>query len=145
MSKSINTVTISGNLGSDPTVKQFESGAAVTEFTVAVSESFKKDEKWEERTYWIRCKAWGHNGKVIGDMFGKGKPICVTGRLVQEEWEDKEGKKQSKTLVNVDNFIFCGGDRKEPSGAQPQSGQARRPPKSDPDLDAPDDGDDIPF
>lgn len=144
---SLNTVTISGNLARDPEVKFLPSGTAVCEFTVAVSDWYKpKDGEGKELTYWIRCKAWGKTAERIGDMFQKGKPIALTGKLTQDEWTDAEGKKQSKTMVSVDpnGFIFCGGDRKAP--ANTSSGRPALPPTrpvADPDLDAPDD--DIPF
>ncbi len=141
---SINNVTITGNLGRDPETKFLPSGVAITEFTVAVSDWFKpKEGEGKDITYWIRCKCWGKQGERLADWCKQGDAIMVTGKLVQEEWEDKETKKkQSKTLIQVENFVP---GRKKQSAVN----SAPLPPKSekrpDPDLDAEDNGDAIPF
>ena len=138
---SINTSTISGNLARDAETKTFASGNSVTEFTVAVSDWFKpKEGDGQEITYWIRCKCWGKQGERLAEWCKKGDAITVTGKLVQEEWES-EGKKQSKTLINVDNFVS--GRKKPVNGGQSSPAPASRKAAADPDLDAPED--DIPF
>lgn len=136
---SINNVTISGNLARDPEVKFLPSGMAVCEFSIAVSDYYKpKDGEGKEIAYFFDCKSWGKQGEVIAKHFAKGKPIAVSGKLVQETWE-KDGQKRSKVLVNVDTFIFCGGEKR--SGDAPPKSNA---PAKDPDLD-PAEQDDIPF
>lgn len=138
MSKSLNTVIISGRLGFDPETKQL-TNSSITEFTVAVDDSYKpKDGDLVEKTVWIRCKAWGrYPGEIIAEHFKKGDPIAVTGKLVQEEWE-KEGKKQSKTLVQVESFIFMGGTKREANGGQSSAAPAK-------DALDPEDPEQIPF
>lgn len=153
--KSINTVSISGNLASDPEVRELgSSGKYVTSFTVAVNDDYKRagDTEWTKQTHFIRCKAFGYTGKEIADTTRKGLPIALTGKLVQEEWE-AEGKKQSKTLVEVVTFMAGAGRASNTSSGQaPEkspgvdfAAAAKRIPvrKSDPDLDAA--KDDIPF
>jgi len=49
MSSSV--VTIIGNITADPTLRQTTGGASVTQFSVAVSRSWKnKSDQWEEET-----------------------------------------------------------------------------------------------
>ena len=60
-----------------------------------------------ENTVFLDCTAWGKTGEMVNQYFSKGKPICVTGELKQENWEDKEsGKKRSKIVLNVNRVDF---------------------------------------
>ena len=43
----------------------------------------------------------------IDKYFNKGSEIVVEGQLGTETWE-KDGQKQSKTLLNVEKVHFCG-------------------------------------
>ena len=54
MSKGVNKVILIGNLGQDPETRYMPSGAAVTNITVATSESWKDKQsgQQQERTEW---------------------------------------------------------------------------------------------
>ncbi len=109
----INTCVITGNIGSDLELKHTNSGTAVLDFNLAVTEGFGD----KKRTNWIGVKAWSKAAESMAQFLGKGRKIVVAGRLSQEEWEDKDtGKKRSKTLVVVDNWTFADsgkGERQE--------------------------------
>ena len=57
--KSLNKVTLIGNLGQDREVKYMQSGDAVASFSLATSESWKDKNSGEqvEKTEWHRCVA----------------------------------------------------------------------------------------
>jgi single-strand DNA-binding protein len=103
-----NKVILLGNLTRDPETRSTSGGASVTNFSVAVNESWvdKSGEK-QERTSFIECEAWGSRGETIAKYFSKGRQILVDGRLRQDTWEDKEtGKSRSTLRVQVDGFSF---------------------------------------
>ncbi len=105
----LNDVKIMGNLTRDPDLKYLATGMAVCEINVACNTSwydFKAKEK-KERVDFIEVIAFGKTAEVIGEHFKKGRKILVCGSIQQDRWEDKEGKKRSKTKVKCEEFFFC--------------------------------------
>ena len=61
----------------------------------------------------VDCEAWGRTAEIMKQYLSKGRPVFIEGRLKLDQWEDKEGKKQSRLRVVVENFQFIGA----PAGA----------------------------
>jgi single-strand DNA-binding protein len=104
------SMTIVGSLGKDPELKFTATGLAVTAFTVAVSHRYKSkgSDEWTEETAWVDVTCWGSLGENVAQSLSKGTRVLVTGRLKQDEWDDKEtGKKRSKLTLTADS---CGPD-----------------------------------
>lgn len=95
----INTVTLSGNLGKDPELKYLESGTVIAAFSLAV-QGFAKGEK---KTLWFNCKAFGKVAEVIGEYLKKGSAVTITGRHDCDEWE-KDGQKQKFAYIIVNDL-----------------------------------------
>lgn len=105
---SLNKVLLMGNLTRDPQLSFLPSQTAVVEFGMAMSRKFKKqDGTMAEDTCFVDCQLFGKRAEVVNKYFKKGDPIFVEGRLKFDQWE-KDGKKQSKLRVFVDNFEFIG-------------------------------------
>ena len=92
----------------DPELRYAANGTAVGNFTIAVSHKWKpKDGEEKKETAFIECSAFGKQAEAIGQYVRKGHLFMVEGRLVQDDWEDKEtGKKRSKLRVQVKEFTF---------------------------------------
>lgn len=106
---SVNKVIILGNLGADPEVRFTNSGQAVANFRVALSEKWKdKDGKDQERTEWTPVVVWGKLAELCGEYLKKGRQAYVEGRLQTREWE-KDGVKRYTTEVVADKVVFLGG------------------------------------
>lgn len=102
-----NKVLLMGNITRDIELKQTSSNQAVATIGLAVNRRYKtKDGEDREDTTFVDCEAWGRTAEVIHQYFGKGKPIFIEGRLKLDQWEDKEGKKQSKLRVVIEGFEF---------------------------------------
>lgn len=101
---SLNTVTLTGRLGSDPDVKYFESGSCKASVSLAVDE-FVNGEK---RTHWIPVEAWGKLAEVIANYAGKGKQIGVQGSLKADSYQDKDGNNRKRLYVRVDRIELLG-------------------------------------
>lgn len=109
MAKGFNKVILMGNLTRDPETRQTPNGQSVTNFSLAVSRSWKgQDGNTQESVSFIDCVAWGRTGEVIAQYVQKGRPILVSGRLDQRSWE-QDGNKRSKVEVVVEDFNFIGG------------------------------------
>ena len=111
MAKGFNKVILMGNLTRDPETRSTASGQSVTNFTLAISRSWKSaDGTRQDQVSYINCVAWSKTGEVIAQYLTKGSPALVSGRLEQRSWEDKEsGQKRSTVEVIVDDFNFVGG------------------------------------
>ena len=102
----LNIVIIIGRLTATPEVKTTSNGASVCSFSVAVDRSYQKNN--EKQTDFINCVAWRYNAEFISKYFVKGQMIAIVGKLQEECFTDKNGKKQRKYEVNVVKVDFCG-------------------------------------
>lgn len=111
MAKGFNKVILMGNLTRDPETRSTTNGQNVTNFSLAISRSWKgSDGSRQEQVSFINCVAWAKTGEVIAQYMTKGSPILITGRLEQRSWDDKEtGQKRSAVEVIVEDFNFVGG------------------------------------
>lgn len=132
-SRGINKVILIGNLGQDPEVRYMPSGGAVTNISIATSETWRDKETGEqkERTEWHRVVFMGKLAEVAGEYLKKGSQVYVEGKLQTRKWTDQENKERYTTEVLVDSFNgvmqMLGGrnpqDGQAPQGADPQNGQ----------------------
>jgi single-strand DNA-binding protein len=100
-SKGVNKVIIVGNLGGDPEVKYLPSGGAVTNISVATSESWKdKDSgQTQERTEWHRIAMFNRLAEIAGEYLRKGSKVYIEGSLRTRKWQDKDGKDRYTTEI----------------------------------------------
>ncbi len=141
----VNKVIILGHLGKDPEMRYQPSGAAIANFSIATTESFKdKEGNKQERTEWHRIVFFNRTAEVAGEYLRKGSMAYIEGRLQTRKWTDKEGQERYTTEIIGDRLQLVGG-KSESSGSAPASESPARsekntPPASDADFD-----DDIPF
>ncbi len=129
----INCTVYQGRLTADPELGKTASDVSYLNFTLAWSEKYKEIEK----KCFLRCKAWRHTAEFIAKHFTKGKEIMVRGKLLTEEWE-QDGKKQSRTVLEIEEAHFCGS--KSDNG-----GNNQHQPSSPGDFEEIDDDEDLPF
>lgn len=147
MIDSLNSVTLSGNLGQDAEVRYTNSGLAITSFSLAVSKSRKQsDGSYKDVTSWVDCVMYGKRGEAMygNGMLQKGVRLAIVGRLYQNVWE-KDGQRRSKIEVVVDNVVTMTAQRQQQQGYQvaapQQQYQATQQPAAYPDVY----DEDIPF
>lgn len=99
-----NTVTVVGNVTRTPEMRYTPSGAAVTNFSIAVNRRWmnRQTNEWEEQVSFFDVTAWGTLGENIADSLDKGMRAVVTGRLEQRSWETDTGDKRSKVEIVAD-------------------------------------------
>ena len=102
----INSVSIVGNLTDDAQLKALPTGTSVLEFSVAVNERRRRGDDWEDYPNYIDCVVYGKRAESLSRYMAKGTKVAVDGRLHQDRWEDKEGRKRSRVEVVVDELEF---------------------------------------
>lgn len=97
-----NNITITGNLTADPEMEFTQSGVGYTRFTIASNRKWKdKNDEWQEDTAFFRGTVWRDDAERLADSLRKGDRVIATGRMDQNDWEDKEGNKRSSLEFNV--------------------------------------------
>jgi single-strand DNA-binding protein len=101
MARGVNKVILIGNLGQDPEVKYMPSGGAVTNVTIATSETWKDKSSGEkqERTEWHRVVFFQRLAEIAGEYLKKGSKVYVEGRLQTRKWQDKDGQDRYTTEI----------------------------------------------
>jgi single-strand DNA-binding protein len=104
-----NKVTLIGNLGMDPEVKETEGGHKLAKVSIATSESYKnaKGEKVTE-TMWHNLIAWGKTAEFMSKYLQKGSEVVVEGKLINRNYTDKTGVKKYVTEVQVNDLLMVG-------------------------------------
>ena len=89
---SVNKIILLGNLGSDPETKYLQSGGAVTNLSIATSESWtdKQSGQKQERTEWHRVVFFNRLAEVAGEYLRKGSKVYIEGSLTTRKWQDKD-------------------------------------------------------
>lgn len=143
----MNSVNIIGRVGGDIELRHTPSGKAVAQLTLAVDDGFGENKK----TAWIGVTLWGATAECASRYVRKGDRLGITGRLSQEEWEDKAtGKKQRKTKVTCQDMHLLT-DKRSDGGVAPSPPQPprRQPPGMPPAPTAAtsyqDEDEDLPF
>lgn len=110
MARGINKVIVVGNLGADPDTRFMPSGNAVTNISVATSESWNDKETGEkqEKTEWHRVVFFGRLAEIASDYLKKGSQVYVEGKLQTRKWEDKEGNERWTTEIVANQMQMLG-------------------------------------
>ena len=124
MSRSLNKVTLIGNLGNDPEVRSTTGGNRVATFSLATSRTWNDAAgSKQEKTEWHRCVVWNTKNSQLADIVEKyvkkGDKLYVEGRIEYRQWQDKENQTRYSTEINVRELIMIGG---APGGASRPAG-----------------------
>lgn len=149
MARGINKVILVGNLGADPDTRYMPSGGAVTNLSLATSESWKDKQTGEpkERTEWHKVAMFGRLAEISAEYLRKGSQVYIEGKLRTRKWQDKDGNDRWTTEVIADEMQMLGG-RGGGGGAPMGGGEGYAQPSqpSQPSRGGSDDfDDDIPF
>ena len=138
MARSLNQVTLMGNLTRDPELRQTPTGQNVTSFSLALNRSYKDSSgEWQEATDYIDIVCWGPLAERVAQYLSKGRRCLVQGRLQSRSWE-QDGQKRSKVEVLANDVTFLdgrGGDSdagansrtSEPTGSSTEKDTSEKP------------------
>ena len=111
MARGINKVILVGNLGKDPETRYMPNGKAVTNFSIATSESWKDKQTGEQReqTEWHNIVMYDRLAEIAAEYLKKGSQVYVEGKLRTRKWQDKEGRDRYTTEINANEMQMLGG------------------------------------
>ena len=111
MARGINKVILVGNLGADPETRYMPSGGAVTNLSIATSESWKDKQTGEQkdRTEWHKVAMFNRLAEVAAEYLRKGSQVYIEGKIRTRKWQDKDGNDRYTTEVIADEMQMLGG------------------------------------
>lgn len=118
-----NRVILVGRLTRDVEVRAFANGGKVANLGFAVSnrEKDRDSGEWADRPVFLDVSVFnrGENGKDADhceQRLSKGSPVQIEGKLVMDQWQDKDGNNRSKIKVVADTVVFLDGGGAEGGG-----------------------------
>lgn len=132
MKKGINKCIIVGHLGQDPNLQNMPSGGAVTNISVATSESWKDKNtgQQQDRTEWHRIVFFNKLAEIAGQYLKKGSKVYIEGSLRTRTWE-QNGEKRYTTEIVANEMQMLDSKGEGASGA---SNAAQQTPEFDDDI-----------
>lgn len=125
MSRGVNKVTLIGNLGDEPDLRQTQAGTSVCNMSLATNESYTDSDGNEvQNTEWHDVVAWGRLGEVCNEYLSKGSQVYFEGSLQTRSWEDNDGNTRYSTEVKAREMMFLDSNRQSTVSSPDQTGQA---------------------
>jgi single-strand DNA-binding protein len=102
----INKVILIGNLGTKPELKYSSTNVAITNLSVATTESWtdKNTGKKQEKIEWHKIIAFGRLAEVVSSYCNKGSKVYIEGKLRTRKYQDKTGVNRYTTEIIVSGF-----------------------------------------
>ena len=101
------TITVIGNLTSDPELRFTPSGSGVANFTIASTpRTFdRQSNEWKDgETLFLRASIWREAAENVAESLTKGMRVLVQGRLKSRTYDTKEGEKRTVMELDVDEI-----------------------------------------
>ncbi len=115
-----NRVNLIGNLGTDPDVKELESGKKLAKFSLATTERYKnKEGEKVSDTQWHNLVLWGPRVDFAEKYLKKGQSVAVEGRLNHRSYDDKDGITRYFTEIIVNDIFMLGTGKVSEAGPEP--------------------------
>lgn len=129
--RGINKVILVGNLGQNPEVRYMPKGGAVTNFTLATSESWRDKQTGEmrDKTEWHRIVLFGKLAEIAGEFLHKGSQVYIEGSLHTRKWQDQQGQERyiTEVIVNVNGTMQMLGSKPRNIGEESSQQQFDKP------------------
>lgn len=105
MARSVNRVTLVGNVGADPDVRETGNGTRVAHLSLATDRTFRRDGEVQRRTDWHRLTFWGKAADTVDRYVRKGSRLYVEGRIEYGSYE-RDGVSVPTVDVIVADFVM---------------------------------------
>ena len=124
--RSLNKVTLIGNLTRDPELRYTPQGTAVCTMGLATNRSWMPTDGTErkEEAEFHRIVAWTKLAEICSQLLYKGRKVYFEGRLQTRKWQTADGQDRETTEVVVSDMIALGAPKE---GAVTGEGQYSRP------------------
>lgn len=107
MTRSLNKVTLIGNLTRDPELRYTPAGTAVCTFGLATNRQWTTEsgEKKEDVEF-HRIVAWQKLAELCSQLLNKGRKVYVEGRLQTRKWKGQDEVEKTTTEVIITDMII---------------------------------------
>src|SRR5205809_6687511 len=107
---SVSRVILGGNVGRDPETRYSPEGGAITNISVATTDTWKDKASGQktEETEWHRVVFFSRLAEIAGEYLKKGSQVYIEGRLRRRKWQDKEGQDRYTTDIAADTMQMLG-------------------------------------
>ncbi|MCK4471648.1 MAG: single-stranded DNA-binding protein [Anaerolineae bacterium] len=127
-------IIIVGHLGRDPEMRYTQDGTPVTNFSVATSRKWtRQDGTQVDETIWFRVTAWKRQAETCNEYLQKGRQVLVEGQLVPDPntggpktFTRRDGTVGAAYEVRAFRVLFLGGRGEAPPAEMP--GATEEPP-----------------
>ena len=126
---SLNKVMLIGHLGHDPSTRYMTNGDAVTNFSLATSESWKDKGSGErvEETEWHRIIMFRRLAEIAQEYLKKGAKVFIEGKLKTRKWTDKDGNEKYTTEIIAHEMKMLGSPQARDEAAPEQNKPTGKP------------------
>lgn len=100
------TITMIGNVVSDPELRFTPAGAAVCKFRIASTprKFDKQTNAWTDgEPLFLGASVWRQQAENVAESITKGMRVVVVGRLTQRSYEDREGVRRTVYEIEADD------------------------------------------
>ena len=112
MSRSLNKLTLIGNVGADPEVRTTTSGKKLVKFSVATNHRWTdSDGQPQERTDWHRLTCWGKLADVVEEFVSTGDRVYVEGQVQYGSYDRDDGVSIPTVEIHVRELLMLGDSR----------------------------------
>jgi single-strand DNA-binding protein len=107
MARSLNKVTLIGNLTRDPELRYTPQGAAVCTIGLATNRQWvtESGEKKEDAEF-HKLVAWNKLAEICSQLLTKGRKVFVEGRLQTRSWTGQDGAQRTTTEIVINDMII---------------------------------------
>ncbi|GLQ31632.1 single-stranded DNA-binding protein [Litoribrevibacter albus] len=111
MARGINKVILVGNLGQDPDTRYTANNNAVTNLTIATSDTWtdKQTGQKQERTEWHRVVMFNKLAEIAQQYLHKGSKVYIEGSLRTRKWQDDQGQDRYTTEIVASDMQMLDG------------------------------------
>ncbi|MDD2387362.1 MAG: single-stranded DNA-binding protein [Bacteroidales bacterium] len=101
-----NQVQLIGNVGSEPLIKEFNSGRKMARFSVATDDVKKVNGKFVKHTQWYNVTVWNKIADIVQTNINIGTEVIIQGRVVNNEFRDKQGTLRKISEIIAESLIY---------------------------------------
>jgi len=107
VARSLNKVTLIGNLTRDPELRYTPQGTAVCTFGLATNRQWVTEagEKKEDAEF-HRLVSWNKLAEICSQLLTKGRKVYVEGRLQTRSWTGQDGAQRTSTEIVISDMII---------------------------------------
>lgn len=114
---SFSKISVLGRLTHNPVLNYTNNGTPVCTIKLAQNERVRNRATGEQesRPTFFKATAWGKQAETLAQYLERGAEIYLEGKFRPEAWTDREGRERITFGIQVTQFNFTGGSKRDPA------------------------------